>query len=311
MPRLIVFLFIYLFSTASAVATDAVVHLSNIIRAPVKMTTAIELAGVDEHVYISNPIAIGAKGNLVYIVDASKPLVYRYNRASELITPLYSVNAVLLGIPNAITVDDDGSFYISDSFAKKVHHFNMQGELLRSYESPYNITSPVAVNIAASGNVLIADRLFGHVVVFNHNGQALRAFGEQGSGKGKLLEVIDMFSTPNGIYVLDRLSESVKVFSEDGELLREIQRPEVIDPSAITVDHAERIYISDNFDDTIKVYNQSGLQETFGGNGTQDGMFRLISDLHADNNFLYVADSGNDRVQVFLLNPAMQNKLVE
>ncbi|MEN8169371.1 MAG: 6-bladed beta-propeller [Pseudomonadota bacterium] len=293
---------------AALPAADSVAHLTNISRAPLSETASLTFAGVDEFVSITNPVAVAAHENLVYIIDAAKQLVYRYNSSNENLTPLYSVNTHLQAIPNAIAVDNDGSFYLSDPFGRKILHFTMLGELLRTYQNANNLTNPVAINISDSTNILIADRLYDHILVFNRVGHALRAIGERGTGKGQFLQIIDMATGPDGIYILDRLSKSVKIFSEEGELIREMPRPEVVDPTAIAIDYAERVFISDAFDDTIKVYNRDGLLETFGGTGSYDGLFRMVSDLHADNNFLYVADSANDRVQVFLLKPAFDSE---
>lgn len=294
------------FTSASLSAAESMAHLTNISRAPLSETALLSFAGVGKFVSITNPVAIGARGNMVYIVDGAKQLVYRYDNSNESLTPMYMLNTHLQGIPTAVTVAQDGSFYLADPFARQVLHFSMQGTLLRSYQNPGNLANPVAINLSAGGNIMIADHLYDHVLVFNRVGQALRAFGQRGTAKGQFLEVIDMASGPDGIYVLDRLSKSVKVFSEEGVLLRELLRPEVIDPTAIAVDYAERVYISDAFDDTIKIYSRSGLLETVGGSGLQNGQFRMISDLHVDNSFLYVADSANDRVQVFLLKAAFR-----
>lgn len=264
----------------------------------------MSFAGVGEFITITNPVTVGARGNIVYIVDGAKQLVFRYNSSTESLTPLYTVNSHLVGLPNAILVDDDGSFYLSDPFAKQVLHFSLHGELLRTYSNLINLTNPVAINKYVSGDILIADRLYDHVLVFSRVGQALRAFGERGTGKGQFLEVVDMATGPDGVYVLDRLSKSVKIFSVEGEFIREMPRPEVVDPTAIAIDYAERVYISDNFDDTIKVYDRNGLIEIFGGTGMDNGQFRMITDLDADGNYLYVADSANDRVQIFLLKTA-------
>ena len=269
---------------------------------------ALNFVGVGQFVSITNPVSVGARGNILYIVDAAKQLVYRYNSSNEKLTPLYSVSSHLQGVPNAIAVDHDGSFFLSDPFGRQVLHFTMQGDLRRIYKDAINLTNPVSVNLAPSGELYIADRLYDHVVVFNRGGQPLRAIGQRGTGKGQFLEIIDMATGPDGIYVIDRLSKNVKVFSSDGVLIREMPRPEVVAPTAIAIDYAERVYISDDFDDTIKIYNRNGLLETVGGTGSRDGMFRMISDLHADNNFLYVADSANNRVQVFMLKAAFDDE---
>ncbi len=297
-------LLLLLLSSVGLHASDSLTHLTNISRAPLEGSNALDLAGVGKFVSITNPVSVGARGNILYIVDAAKQLVYRYNSSTENLTPLYTVSSHLQGVPNAITVDDDGSFFLSDPFGRQVLHFTMQGDLLRSYKDATNLTNPVAVNLAPSGEIYIADRLYDHVLVFNRGGQPLRAIGQRGTGKGQFLEVIDMATGPDGVYVIDRLSKSVKVFSSDGMLVREMARSEVVEPTAIAIDYAERVYISDDFDDTIKIYDRNGLLETVGGTGSRDGMFRMISDLHVDNSMLYVADSANNRVQVFMLNAA-------
>ena len=288
----------------STLASESAVHFSNINRAPLEDNTAFTLAGVAKFVTITNPAAIGARGNLIYLVDSSKQIIYRYNSSTENLTPLYSVNRHLVGIPNAIRVDHDGSFFLSDPFGRQILHFSMQGDLLHTYQDALNLSNPVAITLSRSGELLIADRLYDHIIVFNRVGDALRAFGERGTGKGQLLEVVDMATGPDGIYVLDRMTKSVKVFNDEGLLIRELPRQEVVEPTAIAIDYAERVYISDGFDDTIKVYDRSGLIDTFGGTGSQNGLFRSISDLHVDNNFLYVADVSNNRIQVFLLKSA-------
>lgn len=305
--RRLVPLLLLLICSASVQAAESLAHFANINRAPLQENNALSFAGVGEFVSINNPVSVGARGNLVYIVDAAKQLVYRYNSSNENLTPLYSVSSHLQGVPNAITVDHDGSFFLSDPFGRQVLHFTMQGELQRIYKDAINLTNPVAVNLALSGELFIADRLYDHIVVFNRAGQPLRALGQRGTGKGQFLEIIDMVTGPDGVYVIDRLSKNVKVFSAEGVLIREMPRPEVVAPTAIAIDYAERVYISDDFDDTIKIYNRDGLLETVGGTGSRNGLFRMISDLHVDNNFLYVADSANDRVQVFLIKAAFNS----
>ena len=292
-------------------AAESLAHFGNIKRAPLAQGSAVAIAGVGKFVTITNPVAVGARGNLIYIVDAAKQLVYRYNSGTESLTPLYSVSSHIQGVPNAITVDHDGSFYLADGFGRQVLHFSMHGDLLRRFQNVFNLSNPVAITLSASGKVLIADRLFDHVLVFDRLGQAQRAFGERGTGKGQFLELIDMATGPDGIYVLDRLSKTVKIFDHEGVLIRELARPEVSNPTAIAVDFAERVYISDGFDDSIKIYDRNGLIESVGTSGSQNGQFRMITDLQIDNNFLYVADSANDRVQVFLIKSATKDSTEE
>ena len=292
-----------------AYAEQDVSHQQSIRSAPLEIRGGFGVAGVDSFVYFNMPMVVGVHSNILYFYDYGKQLIYRYNISAQSLTPLVSVTNHLAGVPSAITVDTDGSFFIADPFARQVLHFNMSGDLLRRYASMQNLNNPVSMVRSLGSKLLVADRLYGHVVVFNLAGQPLYAFGERGTGHAQFLEIVDMARGPDGIYVLDRLVKQVMVFNEEGRLIRVMPRTEVNDPTAITVDYAERVYISDASDDTIKVYDRRGLRSSFGGTGGADGQFRMVSDMHADGSHLYVADSANNRIQIFMLEAAFARDL--
>ncbi len=286
-------------------------HIGEIGRVALQPDIMLRISGADDFVTINHPTAIAAWGNILYLYDSAKQLLYRYEQSSERLTPLYSVNEHLLGIPNALAVAHDGSFYLSDPIAHKVLHFTIHAELLRSYQNRNNLAEPVAISVSTYGNTLIADSAYNHVLVFDHSGQPLRAIGRRGTGRGEVMHLFDITSRPDLIYLLDRMPCKVVLFNEDGGLVHEQPCREVRDPGSIAVDAYGRIYISDGFDDTIKVYNHLGLLDSFGGSGQLSGQFRMISDLHISDNLLYVADSANDRIQLFLLPPPLSPGLEE
>src|SRR5690606_14794918 len=52
--------------------------------------------------------------------------------------------------------------------------------------------------------------------------------------------------------------------------------------------------------DEIEIYDDSGNHlHTFGGSGSGDGEFTGIFGIAIDDDYIYVADSGNNRVQIF------------
>jgi sugar lactone lactonase YvrE len=128
-----------------------------------------------------------------------------------------------------------------------------------------------------------------------------------------------MFSYPNAtvgdalgrLYVADSNNGRLVVFGRTGEQIGVIRRgPGAGDlgmPRGLTIDDQGRLYVVDNTDHSIKVYQTSAdpvaLPEflgSFGEPGIGDGMFRFPNAVAADTRGrLYVADWNNDRVQVW------------
>jgi DNA-binding beta-propeller fold protein YncE len=72
-------------------------------------------------------------------------------------------------------------------------------------------------------------------------------------------------------------------------------------PWTVAVNAEGNVYITDNYNDRIKIFNSAGtLVKTFGTSGSGDGEFNTPWGITLDTNGnLYVVDKGNDRVQVF------------
>lgn len=288
-------------STLFAEGLDFVKRLSSIERAPITSDSLGRMFGTPAFARLQRPVAVGAHGNTVYLFDAGPNLFYRYDLAYETLQDLPRISGALKGVPGGITVTADRSFYVTDPAGRQVIHGSLDGQVLRLLSDDANLANPVAaVFDEFSRQLLVADSLFDHVVSFNHEGWPLFAFGERGMGPEQSQVIADMTTGPLGFYVVDR-NPQVKVYTPQGKFLFGFPRREVATPTAIAVDLHDRVYLADGFDDTIKVYVQGAYVGEFGGTGTSPGRFRFITDLTIDQSFLYVADSMNGRVQVFVI----------
>ncbi len=75
-------------------------------------------------------------------------------------------------------------------------------------------------------------------------------------------------------------------------------------PRAVAVDSNDRIYVLDSLNHRVQVFGPTGTWlHSFSGRGSEPGKFVAPSDLTIDsaNGVLYVADKGNQRIQVFEL----------
>lgn len=250
-----------------------------------------------------SPTAVAVRGNIVYVVDSGRRQIFQYDLEQQNMTPFADYSA---GAVSGITVAPDLSLYVADINARKILHFSVDGRLLRTFGNDLEVARPVAVLLDEhSGNLLVADSLYNHVVVFNSLGRVLSVLQ---SSEGRSIEA--MASGPDGLYLVDRLSKQVVVIGPNGADRYVLGRGTLKNPGAIAVDRFNRVFVSDSFDNTIKIYEHGQLAASFGGSGATPAAFNRITSLWLEQNMLYVADSLNVRIQIFrVAAPGMKEQL--
>lgn len=252
-----------------------------------------ELAG---HLAWLFPTAIAVRGSSLYVADAGRRRIFRYDLGQQTMTAFadYSANN-----GTSLAVASDLSLYVADPGTQTILHFSWDGRLLQTFGNARELARPVAVAVdEVNGEVLVADGLYNQVTVFNSLGRLLDVIQTP-----QTRSIAAMTRGPQGLYLVDRIGRQIVVLGRNG-LEREVFGADTLkDPAAIVVDRFNRAFVAENFDNTIKIYQDDHLVETFGGSGTTPGRFNRISSLWLDQNILYVADSLNGRVQSFLVAP--------
>lgn len=242
------------------------------------------------------PTAVTARGNHVYVVDGGRRQIFLYDFAQQTMRPFAQYSA---GAVSGIAVAPDMSLYVADINARQVLHFSVAGRLLRTFGNNLEVARPVAVLLdEPSGRILVADSLYNHVVVFNSLGRVLSVLQ---SRAGRSIEA--MARGPDGLYLVDRLSRQVVVIGTDASDRYTVGNGTLKNPGAIAVDRFNRVFVSDSFDNTIKLYELGQLAASFGGSGATPASFNRITSLWLEQNLLYVADSLNARIQIFRVAP--------
>lgn len=249
-----------------------------------------------------SPTLVTARGNYVYVVDGARQQIFRYDLARQSMAPLadYVASAV-----TAIALAPDLSLYVADSQARQVLHFSVDGRLLQRFYNEFELARPVAAwRDEASGNLWVADSLYKHVVLFNSLGRVLSVLR---SNQARSIEA--MVPGPDGLYLLDRLGRQVVVIGHDGTDRYTLGQGTLKMPGAIAVDRFNRVFVSDSFDNTLKVYEQGQLVSSIGGSAGTPASFNQITGLWIDQNMLYVVDRLNARIQTFhVAPPALQGR---
>jgi DNA-binding beta-propeller fold protein YncE len=251
---------------------------------------------------LQRPVAVAVRDHDVYIVDAGAEKLYRYDDFNKRMTELKDLRSVVTGDVPDIYVAADRSYYLADAGGRQVLHFDRDGRLVQTFKDTLNLARPVAVSVdETTGDVYVADGLFDHIMVFNSAGDPWRMMGDRGQGDGEFLNITAMTRGPDGVYVTARLGKRGQVLDQDtGKFRYAFDDDTVVFPIGIAVDNSDdRAYVSDFFDNSIKVFKHGHLLATVGGTGASPGRFKGIADVTIDSGFLYVADSLNGRIQVF------------
>lgn len=251
------------------------------------------------------PTAIAARGNDIYLLDAGLRRLFRYDNFQKTLTPFATTLHVESGM--SIYAAPDMSVYVTDPNHQQVLHFSWDGSPLPTLNSRGNLAHPISVVVdERTGHILVADSLFDRIVVFDNLGMALSAFKPQ-----QVLSIAAMASGPDGLYVVDKLAKRIVVLGGDGTFRYAFGADALSEPGAIAVSRDNLVFVSDNFNHTIKVYRDQSrhgknleLANKFGGVGNAPGSFNGIGGLAVVDDLLYIADSLNTRVQIMLINPS-------
>lgn len=261
-------------------------------------------SGAGGYITLRRPTAISARGNDIYLLDAGLRRIFRYDSFQQTLTPFATTLSVAAGM--SIYAAPDMSVYVTDPAHEQVLHFTWDGTPLPPLISRGNLARPVSVVVDEyNGQVLVADGLFDRIIAFDRLGMPLSVFKPQ-----QVLSISAMAAGPDGIYVVDRLAKRIVVLGWDGTFRYALGADTLSEPGAIAVSRDNLVFISDNFNHTIRIYrgqrqkgNNLVLANKIGSVGGASGNFNGIGGLAVTDELLYVADSLNARVQIMLIDP--------
>ena len=186
--------------------------------------------------------------------------------------------------PTDLAIDqDNGDIYVVDSDNNRVQKFQSDGDFddLEFGSSDENdekyLGSPSAIAIHdSSDNIYVADSSKESISVFHDNGNFLFSFGSSGSDDDEFRDPSAMIIVQDILYVADSNNHRIQIFElTDG-------------------DDCPR-----DTDEIIK--DEVCFVDNFGSSGSGNGRFDEPEGLAFDttNDLLYVADTDNNRIQVF------------
>jgi len=241
-----------------------------------------------------------APGGTVYVADTGASVIHVFDLEKPRHSMIRLEAGSLVGIAFA-----DGRLFVTDSTAGRLLCLDQKGRTIWSLGRDDGFERPTGLTMSGD-RVYVVDTLASRVVMVSLDGQLMGAFGVRGSGPGEFNFPTNIARGPDGrIYVTDTLNFRVQIFDADGSFVKAFGRlgdgsGDFDKPKGIAVDSAGHVYVVEGLNDVVQVFDADGrLLLVFGGSGREDGQFWLPSGITVANDVIYVADSANERLQVF------------
>lgn len=273
---------------------------------------------VKENLVAPLDLSLSADGHL-FVIDAGTSVISFDSDNKPQISFKIPSTVVIDGQAPALTasamaLSPKGQLIIADIVNNRVHVYNFAGELLFSLGAsgtlPGQFKSLSGVDVDLLGFIYASDFENKRIQVFTPNGVFMRAIALSGTAA-------DVTIDPRGnIYALLSREGKIEKFSNDGQKISEIicksrNVDEIAKATRFNVDPWGDIYLTQTSNERIVKIDQTGkVLITFGSGGNARGQFNGISSVVADDGGrVYVADTGNSRVQVFKMKGAHKNLL--
>ena len=239
---------------------------------------------------------------LLAVTDCMNKCINLFRKEGALVR---SIGKGVLGRKlGGITFDLKGNVWVADYVNNKVLKLSQDGQLLQTVDhagsKSDHFNHAFGVSVSPEGLVYICDSGNHRVTVHDEEGMFLFAFGSKGSGPVCFGEPRDVtFGSDGLVYVTDYRNGRVCVWSKEGRFQRDFKTKYT--PTGIAATGDNHLLITSCASDTVMVYTLGGqLVHEFGGRGSAPGKFSVPYGIHIDDSgVVYVADCGNDRVQVF------------
>ncbi|MBU0993416.1 MAG: 6-bladed beta-propeller [Proteobacteria bacterium] len=213
--------------------------------------------------------------------------------------------------PEGISVAPDGRIFVADYTTGFVKIYDASYKWLKSF-SDYG--SEPGENIKSeftdiyNGLYYMPEAGNHRISVWDLEGNFKFLFSEQGTEEGKLNNPeAAKFNSQGILYVADLKNDRIQIFTKDGKFVKSFGRTgsgpgELKAPAGISFDKDDNLYVGEIGNDRIQVFNKDGAFLTmWGKKGAGNGEFGNIHGVivDRDTDWIYVADTANNRIQVF------------
>lgn len=255
--------------------------------------------------HMVRPAGLAASKGRIVVADPGAGLVHVFDLSQHRALALEACGETPLGEPVATALLGD-RIYVSDASAARIHIFNFDGGCEGGWPLEEGSRPAGLAADPERPRLYVADVGTHQVLGFDPRGTPVLRFGGRGVAAGEFNYPTWLaLDAAGNLYVTDALNFRVQIFDPNGKWLSSFGRQgdgsgEQARPKGIAVDRDGSIYLVDALFDAVQMFDREGhYLMVFGSRGREPGQFWLPSGLAIDGDRIYVADSYNQRVQVF------------
>ncbi|MES9833372.1 MAG: 6-bladed beta-propeller [Candidatus Thiodiazotropha sp. DIVDIV] len=262
----------------------------------------IDLFTGSEEQHLTRPYSVAVYDKKIAITDPDAAKVHIYQLDSQSYTNIDSIGNYTLESPIGTAIDSDRLF-IADSILSKVFILNDSHEIVEVLD---NFSRPTSLAINPDlRHLYIADTLAHQIQVYDYDGNFIFKIGQRGEGNREFNYPSHLAFSNDRLIVNDTMNFRIQIFDVNGLDIHTFGKQGdasgfLTQSKGLTADSDGHIYIADALANRIQIFNQNGdfLLE-FGKTGDDPGEFRMPSGITIWDDKIFVADSYNQRIQVF------------
>lgn len=280
-------------------------------------------------------VAFTDDGQRIYVADARNNRICVFDEEGKPITEFGGLGVAKplegfarswdpgeLSYPVDVAVDGRGDVYVADFYNNCISVFTADGEYLRRFPDPYEVTGKGGSGIKGTGIAVTAvtvtdDAVYAtdayQVFVFEKDGTLIRQFGRPGLGPDGLDRPGGIAVDRDGrIYVSDSNHNRIVSFTPEGRPVWISGRPVAgekeqsdnpfVLPRGMAVLPDGSLVIADTLgQQLIRIDSDGKFFAAYGNRGVGEGQVNFPNDVDASGELVVVADRQNQRVQVVRL----------
>jgi sugar lactone lactonase YvrE len=254
-------------------------------------------------------LAFDAAGNL-YVADTYNNRIQVFKTDGTFVNAwgAYGSGDGQFDRPSGIDFDSAGNIYVAEWGNHRVQKFDASGTFLKKWGidgyQDGQLNTPDGIAAGQNGHIYIADQANYRMIEYTADGDMVRAFSQESEA------AFGGVATASDGSILASVSNSVRAFSQDGQLLKKWQNGGseegfLREPEDVVTDSAGNIYVADSWNCFISKFDGNGqfikrwdTRGTAGGD-PENGTVEIAID-SKDN--IYAVNFHNNRVVKFNAN---------
>ena len=249
--------------------------------------------------------AVGVDGS-IYVCNSKKGTVTRFDREGRWIQdfgqPGSTPNTGELSIDysglGGVTVDAEGTVYVTDTWNHRIAVFAPDGKYLREFKPGFWAPRDV---LLFGGDLVVSDTGNHRLLVLGPTGTVVRTVGTNGRGPGEFTEPVGLCVLNENLYVADVGNGRVQVFGPTYRFLFSFDvlgwEDQVWTEPYLAADSQNRLWLTDSGGSRLERFTAEGkLNGLFGPSCPPVGDLKNAKGLACFDGTLILSDFGNNRL---------------